>query len=247
MKLAYFDCFSGASGDMILGALMDAGLPLEQLQEEIGKLHLDHWDLQLTETMKKGIGGTQALIAIDNDHHQHHHRHLTDIKEIISGSDLSKQVKQKCIQIFMRLAKAEARVHRSDIEHIHFHEVGAMDAIIDVVGSVAGLAALGIEKIFCSPIHTGSGTIKCAHGILPVPAPATAELIKGIPVYSTRVKGELLTPTGAAILTTLSSGFGPMPAMITRQIGYGAGVSDPEIPNLLRLVVGDSLEKTTAR
>ena len=242
MKIAYFDCFAGASGDMILGALLDAGLTIERLRAEIAKLHLSHYELDVEKVVKKGLGGSQAHIIIDQDHHDHHHRHLAHIREIIASSDLEASIKERSTAIFVRLAEAEARVHRSDVESIHFHEVGAMDAIIDVVGSVIGLTALGIDKVFCSPLHVGSGTIECAHGTLPVPAPATAELTKGKPIYSTGVKGELLTPTGAAILTTLSSGFGPMPAMTVRQIGYGAGTADPDIPNLLRVAVGETKE-----
>ncbi len=238
MKIAYFDCFAGASGDMILGALLDAGLSIDRLREEIGKLHLTHYRLEVEQVVKKGIGGSQAHVIIDHDHHHHHHRHLSHIQEIIRKSDLYPAVKEKSTAVFQRLAQAEARVHRSSVESVHFHEVGAMDAIIDVVGGVAGMAALNIEKIFCSPLHVGSGTIQCAHGTLPVPAPATAELIKDRPAYSTGVQGELLTPTGAAILTTLSSGFGPMPAMTVSQIGYGAGTADPGIPNLLRVSLG---------
>jgi uncharacterized protein (TIGR00299 family) protein len=190
--------------------------------------------------VKKGIGGAQAQIVIDQDHHDHHHRHLAHIREIINASDLDAKIKTQSIAIFERLAEAEARVHRSSVEAVHFHEVGAMDAIIDVVGAVVGLSVLGIDKIFCSPLHVGSGTIECAHGTLPVPAPATAELIKGRPAYSTGVAGELLTPTGAAILTTLAAGFGPMPAMTVGQIGYGAGTADPGIPNLLRVAIGEA-------
>lgn len=238
MKVAYFDCFAGASGDMILGSLMDAGLALDTLKGEIAKLGLGHYDLQVEKVVKRGIAGSQALVSVDQDHHGHHHRHLHHIEDIIRRSDLVSEVKEKSISIFRRLAEAEAKVHRTTVEHVHFHEVGAMDAIIDVVGSVAGLAALGIEKIFCSALHVGSGTFECAHGILPVPGPATAELIKGKPIYSTGVEGELLTPTGAAILTTLASGFGPMPAMKVDAIGYGAGTSNPSIPNLLRVAIG---------
>ncbi len=244
MKIAYFDCFAGASGDMILGALLDAGLTIARLREEIAKLHLSHYRLDVEKVIKTGIGGSQAHVIIDQAHHDHHHRHLSHIREIIDGSDLDASVKEKSTAIFTRLAEAEARVHRSSVESVHFHEVGAMDAIIDVVGSVAALTALGIDKVFCSPLHVGSGTVECAHGTLPVPAPATAELIKGKPVYSTGIVGELLTPTGAAILTTLSSGFGPMPAMQVQQIGYGAGTQDPGIPNLLRVCVGDARDET---
>ena len=243
MKIAYFDCFAGASGDMILGALLDAGLDVEHLRSELAKLHLSHYDLRAEKVIKRGIGGTQALVLVDEEHHHHHHRHLSHIRGIIEKSDLEESVKQRSITIFTRLAKAEAKVHQTTVEHVHFHEIGAMDAIIDVVGGVAGMAALGIEKIFCSPLHLGSGTVKCAHGILPVPAPATAELIRGKPVYSTGVGGELLTPTGAAILTTLSSGFGHIPAMTVEKIGYGAGTSDPEIPNLLRITIGEAADE----
>jgi len=243
MKIAYFDCFAGASGDMILGSLMDAGLSLERLKSELAKLHLAHYDLEVKKVTKRGIGGSQAVVNIDQHHHHHHHRHLQDIKEIIEGSDLDTTIKTQSIEIFARLAEAEARVHRTSVDHIHFHEVGAMDAIIDVVGSVAGLSALDVGKVYCSPLHVGTGTVECAHGILPVPAPATAELIKGKPVYSTGVEGELLTPTGAAILTTLASDFGPMPIMSVESIGYGAGTSEPAIPNLLRMIVGESSDQ----
>ena len=238
MKIAYFDCFAGASGDMILGSLLDAGLPLEKLKETLAKLQLDHYDLKVKKVLKKGLSGSQAFVII-NETNQNH-RHLADIKTIISQSDLAASIQQKCIAIFTRLAEAEAKIHQTTIDRVHFHEVGAMDAIIDIVGAVAGTTLLGIKKIFCSPLHTGSGTIECAHGTLPIPAPATAELLKGKPVYSTGIKGELLTPTGAAILTTLASNFGPLPAMSVEQIGYGAGTLDPSIPNLLRVLIGEA-------
>ncbi|MEW6349430.1 MAG: nickel pincer cofactor biosynthesis protein LarC [Thermodesulfobacteriota bacterium] len=243
MKVAYFDCFAGASGDMILGALMDAGLDLEVLKGEIAKLGLTHYDIQLKEVTKRGIRGSQAQVTVDEDHHHHHHRHLHHIQEIIQSSDLCETAKELSLKVFTRLAEAEARVHGTTIEHIHFHEVGAMDAIIDVVGAAVGLTAMGIERIYCSPLHVGAGTVQCAHGTLPVPAPATAELIKGRPVYSTGVQGELLTPTGAAILTTLAAEFGPMPAFTIERIGYGAGVSDPSIANVLRVLVGEQPEE----
>lgn len=240
MKIAYFDCFAGASGDMIIGALLDAGLAIECLREEIAKLGLSHYTLDVEKVVKRGIGGSKACIGIEQHHHGHHHRRLSHIQEIIGKSDLQDSIKEKSIAIFTRMAEAEARVHRTTVEEIHFHEVGAMDAIIDVVGAVIGMTALGIQKIFCSPIHVGCGTVKCAHGTLPVPAPATAELIKNLPVYSAGIEGELLTPTGAAILSTLASEFGAMPALTIRQIGYGAGTADPDIPNLLRVIIGDA-------
>ena len=238
MKTAYFDCFAGASGDMILGALIDAGLSLELLRGEIAKLRLEHYQLDAVRVVKKGISGTQAVITIDQAHHGHHHRHLSHIRDIISKSDLDDGVKAKSIAVFTRLAEAEATVHGVDVEAVHFHEVGAMDAIIDVVGSVTGIHLLGIDRLVCSPLHLGSGTVTCAHGVLPVPAPATALLVQGKPVYATGVQGELLTPTGAAILTTLCDSFGPMPSMTVEAIGYGAGTRDPEIPNLLRISIG---------
>lgn len=239
MLTAYFDCFSGASGDMILGALIDAGLSIDHLRDELGKLRLSHYHIDCRQVVKRGIGGTQAVVNIDGDYHGHHHRHLKDIREIIESSALDRPIKEKSVDIFTRLAEAEAKVHRTSVEHIHFHEVGAMDAIVDVVGTVAGLSLMGVERITCSPLHLGSGTIRCAHGILPVPAPATAELVTGKPVYSTGVEGELLTPTGAAILTTLASDFGPMPFMDIKYIGYGAGNAEPPIPNLLRIFIGE--------
>jgi len=245
MRDAYFDCFSGASGDMILGSLIDAGLDVDRLRKELQKLRLTDYDLRVRKVTRKGIAGTQVLVTVDEDRHAQHHRHLQDIKKIIEESDLDESIKQQGTAIFTRLAEAEAKVHHTSIERIHFHEVGAMDAIIDVMGAVAGLAALGIEKIFCSPLHLGTGTVVCAHGTLPAPAPATIELLTGRPIYSTGIKGELLTPTGAAILTTLSSDFGPMPAMTMEAIGYGAGTSELDIPNLLRLLIGtdrDELE-----
>jgi pyridinium-3,5-bisthiocarboxylic acid mononucleotide nickel chelatase len=242
LRIAYFDCSAGASGDMIIGALLDAGLSIDRLRETLEKLNLDHFSVEVRKLTKRGIGGSQAVITIDQDHHGHHHRHLEDIVRIIEGSDLNARVKERSVTIFSRLAEAEAKVHQTTPDRIHFHEVGAMDAIIDVVGSVAGLEALGVERVFCSPLHLGSGTVTCAHGILPVPAPATAELVKGKPVYSSGIPGELLTPTGAAILTTLAADFGPLPPMSLERLGYGAGTSDPPIPNLLRVLIGECPE-----
>ncbi|MBI4964102.1 MAG: nickel pincer cofactor biosynthesis protein LarC [Desulfomonile tiedjei] len=242
MKIAYFDCFSGASGDMIMASLIDAGLGPDDLKDELAKLHLTDYDLQVRKATRKGISGSQVTVLVGG-HHHHEKRSLSNIREIIERSDLDESVKIKAVRIFTRLAEAEARVHDIGVEEVHFHEVGAMDAIIDVVGSVAGLAVLGIEEIYCSALNLGGGHVKCAHGVLPVPAPATAELVKGKPVYSFGVEGELLTPTGAAILTTLSSNFGPMPAMTADGIGYGAGTSDFSVPNLLRVVIGKTADK----
>lgn len=243
VKAAYFDCYSGASGDMILGALIDSGLELEVLKTEIAKLGLTHYDIQVRPCMKSGILASQAVVNVDEDHHSRHHRHLRQIEQIIQDSALDENVKSLSIKVFRGLAEAEARVHGISTEKIHFHEVGAMDAIIDVVGAVAGLTAMGIDRIYCSPLNVGTGTVECAHGILPVPAPATAEIVKGRPVFSNGVQGELLTPTGAAILTTLSAEFGPMPLLTVDSVGYGAGKLETAMPNLLRLVLGRGREE----
>lgn len=245
MRIAYFDCFAGASGDMILGALLDAGLDLQLLKAELDKLQLDHFELGVEKVLKKGLGGSQALVRIDQDHHGHHHRHLSHILDIINNSGLKETVKENARRIFTRLGEAEAKVHQTTLDHIHFHEVGAMDAIIDVVGAAIGFDLLGIEKIYSSALHVGAGFVTCAHGTLPVPAPATAELIAGKPIYSTGVDGELLTPTGAAILTTLATDFGQMPAMTIQRIGYGAGTSEPDLPNLLRVFIGEEQVQIT--
>lgn len=238
MKIAYFDCFSGASGDMILGAMLDAGLELAHLKRELAKLGLSHYDVDQAAVVKNGISGSQALVHVEQDHHDHHHRHLADITAIIESSGLDPAIKKDSIRIFNRLAEAEAKVHQTTVDHIHFHEVGAMDAIIDVVGAVIGLRALEIDTIICSALHVGAGTVECAHGTLPVPAPATAELVRGKPIYSSGVQGELLTPTGAAILTTLANDFGPLPSMTVDRIGHGAGTADRSIANMLRLFIG---------
>lgn len=227
---------------MILGALLDAGLSFQQLQHELAKLGVPNYTLTVDNVVKNRIGGTQVRVDPSSDPLRKV-RHLADIKKIIAASTLTPQIKEQSTAVFARLAEAEARVHQTDVEAVHFHEVGAVDAIVDIVGGVVGLTLLGIEKIYCSPLNTGSGTVKCAHGTLPVPAPATAELIKGFPVYSTGVAGELLTPTGAAMLTTLATDFGPMPAMRIEKIGYGAGSADFKIPNFLRMIVGETQEE----
>jgi pyridinium-3,5-bisthiocarboxylic acid mononucleotide nickel chelatase len=238
MKIAYYDCFSGAAGDMILGALLDSGLPLEALKAELSKLQVRHYDIIAEKVTKAGLSGTRVTVDISDK--KHDHRNLGDIVHIIRNSGLDDQVVNRSLSVFTRLAEAEARVHRTSVDKIHFHEVGAVDAIVDIVGSVAGMWLMGIEKVVCSPINVGSGTVKCAHGVLPVPAPATTELVKGRPVYSSGQEGELLTPTGAAILTTLASDFGPMPGMRVDKVGYGAGFADRSLPNLLRVLIGEA-------
>ncbi|MBN1846443.1 MAG: nickel pincer cofactor biosynthesis protein LarC [Sedimentisphaerales bacterium] len=236
MKIAYFDCFGGAAGDMIVGACLDAGLSADRLRGELAKLNLPDIELQIKKVTKKGISATAFVPAGTS---KQPCRHLSQIIELIRAADLSARVRQRAVAIFERLGQAEAKIHQRSVEEIHFHEVGAADAILDIVGACVALEALEIEQIICSPLAVGSGTIRCAHGTLPVPAPATAELIKGVPLRTSNVEGELLTPTGAAILTTLAERFGSLPEMTIEAIGYGAGQRDlEEQPNVLRLIVG---------
>ncbi len=246
MKIAYFDCFSGAAGDMIVGACLDAGVSPDHLRAELAKLGLPGVEIRIEKVTKKGISATSFRpVEVRKGHI--HHRHLSDILKIIVAAGLSPAVQDRAVKIFQNLARAEARVHQIEVEQVHFHEVGAVDAILDVVGACIALESLGMEKIFCSPVPVGSGTVQCDHGLLPVPAPATAELMKGIEIVPSAVSGELLTPTGAAVLTTVSSGFGPLPALQIESIGYGAGQRDfSGLPNVLRLLVGQLKEENTA-
>jgi len=244
MKQAYFDCFSGISGDMTLGALLDAGLSLEQLRGELQALDLPGWELTAEKVWKNGMAATHAIVRAED---KETHRSLTTILELIAHSKLSGAVKAQASTIFSKLGEAEAAVHDVPLEKIHFHEVGAIDAIIDIVGACIGFTALGIESFACSPLNVGGGTAKMAHGVLPVPAPATARLLLGKPTYSNGVEKELVTPTGAAIVATLCNSFGPQPPMSVAAIGYGAGATDLEgQPNVLRLMVGEVLEKPIA-
>lgn len=239
MRIAYFDCFSGASGDMILGALIDSGLPLEELKTALASLKLSGIDVKASPVKKGTLVGTKVDVLVPPG--PSHHRHLSDIVEIIDKSGLDQDVKEDAKKIFQRLAEAEAKVHGTDIEEVHFHEVGAFDAIADIVGSAFGIRWLGVEKLYASPLNLGSGTVRTEHGQLPVPAPGTAELLRGIPIYSTGIEGELTTPTGAAILSTLVVRFGPVPQMTIERIGYGAGSKEfAQQPNLLRLLVGET-------
>ncbi|SJZ43272.1 hypothetical protein SAMN02745118_00829 [Selenihalanaerobacter shriftii] len=242
MKAVYFDIFSGISGNMVLGALLDAGLKLDILKKELAKLGLTEYEIDVKEVVKGGIKGTYVEVQVEEhneDNHHTHGRHLADIEAIIDESELDVKIKKLSKKIFNRLAKAEAKIHNTTIYKIHFHEVGAVDAIIDIVGAVIGIEALGIEEIYASRVHTGTGFVNCDHGKIPVPVPATLELLQEVPVYSTGIKNELVTPTGAAIITTLAKKFGNMPLMQTEQIGYGAGSRELEIPNLLRLRIGN--------
>jgi len=239
VKTAYFDCFAGAAGDMILGALVDAGLAPDVLRSELAKLGLTHFALDLQPVQSRGIAGTRVLVRVDQDHHRQHPRRLADIERIITGGALEAEIQRRSLAVFRRLAEAEAGVHGTSLDEVHFHEVGAVDTIIDVVGAVIGLKALGIKRVCCSPLPLGSGTVRCAHGLLPVPAPATVRLLQGVPVYSQGIAGELVTPTGAAILTECAAQFGPLPPMVLETVGYGAGSRELEIPNLLRVLIGE--------
>ena len=238
MKIAYFDCFSGASGDMILGSLIDAGLSPQRLREELKKLRIPTVHLKVKKVLKGGISATQVMVEGKGE--KRSHRNLKEILRIVERSGVEAEVKEKSKEIFKRIASVEAKIHQTPMEEVHFHELGGLDSIVDIVGSVWGIRQLGIEKIYVSKVNVGRGFVKCEHGILPVPAPATLSLMEGKPIYSSGVERELLTPTGAAILTTLGSEFGSMPLMNVERIGYGAGRDNLPHPNLLRLIIGTS-------
>lgn len=239
MALAYFDCFSGISGDMTLGALVDAGVSIDVLRAELARLDLAGYGLKAEKVKRGGIAATKVHVVID--HKDQKSRHLSDIIGIIERSSLSPGIKQKSSSIFKRLADAEAKVHATAPEKIHFHEVGAVDAIVDIVGSVIGLELLGITNVQISRINLGSGTVQTAHGLLPVPAPATAELLTGIPAYQSTTQFELTTPTGAAIISTLGSAVGTLPLMKINRVAYGAGDQEfPGQPNVLRVLIGEA-------
>lgn len=222
---------------MCLGALLDAGLTVDQLDAELRKLSLKEYRLTINPVLRGVIGATLAEVAIARPAHSH--RHLPEIKNLINHSRLSDSVKNKSLSVFDRLAAAEAAIHRCAPDEVHFHEVGAVDAIIDIVGTVAGLELLGINKVICSSLPMGSGFVDCAHGRLPLPAPAVVELLKGCPVYPAQITGETVTPTGAALAVTLAAEFGAWPALTISRVGYGAGTADRPIPNVLRLIIGE--------
>jgi hypothetical protein len=240
VKIAYFDCPSGAAGDMIMGALVDAGVPFETFRAELRKLALPGWDLVRHEVRKGAFRATKVDVAIDAAAHTHE-RSLGDIQAILDASPLDAAVKEQAGRIFVRLADAEARVHGTSREAVHFHEVGAVDAIVDVTGGVLGLAMLGVGAVYVSAFPLGGGFVEGAHGRMPVPGPGTAELLRGFPVVDTGVRAELVTPTGAAILTTLARPATSLPPMVVGAVGYGAGTMDlPGTPNVLRCFVGES-------
>jgi uncharacterized protein (TIGR00299 family) protein len=280
MRIAYLDCFAGISGDMFLGALIDAGVDPKILHDAVAALNLNA-TLKIEKVDRSGISSTKvhvyegAVLAEETqDHHheqqahthQHHpktqHQHkighthadehthgrsLTIIRNLINAATLAPAIKQTAIHTFELLGASEAKIHNVPIEKIHFHEVGAVDAIVDIVATSAGIHALAIDKWFCSPLNVGGGMVDCAHGRFPVPAPATADLLRGLPTYSAHIEKELVTPTGAAIIRALAPTFGPQPAMRVDQIGYGAGTRNPkDFPNVLRLSLGEADEATNS-
>jgi hypothetical protein len=238
VKVAYFDCPSGAAGDMIMASLVDAGVPLEALRAELGKLPLEGWTLTAREVRKGAFRATKVDVEIDQQAHRHH-RSLGDILDILERSSLEVSVKTRAARIFTRLAEAEARVHGTDRESVHFHDVGAVDAIVDVTGGIIALDLAGVQAVHISALPIGGGLVGGPHGRIPVPGPGTAELLRGFPVVDTGVRAELVTPTGAAILTTLAASAGRMPSLTVEAVGYGAGTMDlPDTPNILRCFLG---------
>ena len=238
MKTLYFDCFAGVSGDMILGAMVAAGVEPRVLMGQLSLLNLHGYSIEFQPVDRSGLSATHARVQIPKEQT---HRHLSDILKIIYDSQLSDAVKDRAAKVFSRLAEAEAQVHNQPVEKIHFHEVGAMDAIIDVVGAAICFEVAGIERFVSSPLHVGSGFVDMEHGRFPVPPPAVAELLMGAPIYSTDIKGEMVTPTGAAIISTVCSEFGPLPKMELQRTGYGAGTRQYDtFPNALRVLIGET-------
>ena len=244
-KILYFDCFSGISGDMTIGALLDLGIDREQFLSELKKLDIDGYEIEIKKAQKNGITGTDFNVHINHHHHdheEHHHHHdhrnLHDIEHIIDHSTLEASIKDLSKRIFRIVAEAEAQVHGKSIDEVHFHEVGALDSIIDIVGTAICIHMLDIEEIHASPLHVGSGFVECAHGIIPIPAPATLEILKNVPIYNEGIRSELVTPTGAAIIKALSSDFGEIPPMVVEALGYGLGKRDLAIPNMLKVYMG---------
>jgi len=239
-KIAYLDCSSGISGDMLLAALLDAGLERDLLFNELRKLPLAGYEFRCARVLRGSLTGTQVEIDVPQPQPE---RHLGEIRQLLEGSALTEAVRTQALKMFERLAEVEGKLHGKPATEIHFHEVGAVDAILDIVGACVGLELLEIDELSCSPLNVGGGQVETAHGTLPVPAPATAELLKGAPIYSSGVEGELVTPTGAVIVATLASSFGPMPPIKVARIGYGAGSRDYSgHPNIARLFVGERAE-----
>jgi uncharacterized protein (TIGR00299 family) protein len=240
LKIAYFDCFSGISGDMCLGALVDAGMPLKEIERGLKKLKLRGYALQEQKVLRAGLAATKVDVEVKKASIlQPSAVRWKDIQKIVKDSTLSEKIKKQGLHVFRNLFEAEAKVHGKTINRTHLHELGCVDCLVDIFGTLIGLSILGVEKVYASPVNLGSGSTKTSHGIMPVPAPATAELLKGIPCYSSGPAFEMTTPTGAVILKTLSSGFGNMPLLTPDMIGIGAGGKDPdELSNILRIMVG---------
>jgi uncharacterized protein (TIGR00299 family) protein len=241
--LAYFDCFSGISGDMTLGALIDLGVPLKYLENRLNSILLKNFDVTVTPVHRNGISAMSVVVGMHDDRTA---RNFADIRSLIENSPLSERIKSTSLQIFKRLAKSESHIHSCSVEKVHFHEVGGVDAIVDIVGTAICLDYLGIKSIIASHIPLGKGFVTCSHGKIPVPAPATLDILKGVPIYGTEIPHELVTPTGAAIIVTLAEGFGTLPDMTISGIGYGAGQRELEAgPNLLRIITGAQSETAT--
>lgn len=245
MRILYYDCFSGISGDMNLGAMIDLGVEKEYLLKELSKLSIhDEFHIEVRKDERKGIHGTKVQVVLDHNHEhnhnheEHHHRYLKDVESIIESSGLNENIKKISMDIFGKVAEAEAKVHGKPIYEVHFHEVGAVDSIVDIVGAAICIDYLKVDKILSSSVELGGGFVKCAHGLIPVPAPATVEILKNIPVKSGIVPFETATPTGAAILAALVNEFTDNKEFIIDEIGYGIGGRDTEIPNVLRVYLG---------
>ena len=244
-KILYFDCFSGASGDMVLGSLLDLGVSIDGLRAALAPLIPAGCSIEATRVSRSGIGALQFEVREGGHEHDAgghvRHRGLHEIQDMIAGAGLPERVARRASGLFERLGRVEAEIHQVPVERVHFHEIGAIDSIVDIVGAVWAIDALGVDRVAASPLNTGSGTVATAHGELPVPAPATMRLLEGVPVYSSGVRGELVTPTGALLVAGHAASFGPMPAMTIRRTGYGAGQRQlPGQPNVLRAVLGDA-------
>ncbi len=250
-RLLYLDCFSGIAGDMVLGAMLDAGLPLAELKGALGSLAMSGYDVTAERVLRAGVSATKFRViehsAPSTQHPapaHHPHRHLKSIYELIDRSALSPAGRTRAKELFQRLGEAEAAIHQTSLEKVHLHEVGALDSIIDIVGAVFALEWVGADRIVCSPLNVGGGTVQSAHGLFPVPAPATLKLLGDAPVYSGTIQKELVTPTGALIATSYAASFGPIPEMVLEKVGYGAGDRDnPGTPNVLRVLIGRAADR----
>lgn len=243
MKLAYFDCINGAAGDMIVASLLDAGADFERLKADLAKLPIAGYEVSAFKKSHHGMGATKFEVTVTEPQPE---RHLRDVAAILVRSDLPKSVIERATRVFHRLAVAEGKVHGMPPDQVHFHEVGAVDAIVDVVGAVLCMDQLGIQQVVCSPLPLGSGFVKCEHGMMPVPVPAVVELVRNVPVYDNGETGELVTPTGAAILTTFAREFGKLPSMKLASSGFGGGTREgKKVPNVLRVMVGETADDET--